>query len=147
MLCKLYTNEYLNALTDGTIAHNQGWSAQLLTPQDLRESKPGFQTLKMRCVVVACLLRKDCRRQCVAVGATPPFLKIHEETPMNWEQIQGNWMNIKGKVKERWGDLTDDDLDRIEGRRDQLVGLVQKQYGIAKELAEKEVKAWEKTLH
>lgn len=66
---------------------------------------------------------------------------------MNWDQIQGDWMAFKGKIKERWGDLTDDDLDRIEGRRDQLIGLVQKKYGIAKEMAEKEVKAWEKTLH
>ena len=66
---------------------------------------------------------------------------------MNWDQIQGDWMTFKGKIKERWGDLTDDDLERIEGRRDQLVGLVQKKYGIAKEMAEKEVKAWEKTLH
>lgn len=66
---------------------------------------------------------------------------------MNWDQIQGNWTTFKGKVKERWGDLTDDDLDRIEGRRDQLVGLVQKHYGIARDMAEKEVKAWERTLH
>jgi uncharacterized protein YjbJ (UPF0337 family) len=88
-----------------------------------------------------------CRRRSSA--GTDPFNvnPTREETPMNWDQIQGNWTTFKGKVKERWGDLTDDDLDRIEGRRDQLVGLVQKHYGIARDMAEKEVKAWERTLH
>ena len=70
-----------------------------------------------------------------------------EEIHMNWDQIKGDWRNMKGKVKERWGDITDDDLDRIEGQRDQLIGTVQKQYGIAKEQAEREVKAWEQSMH
>jgi uncharacterized protein YjbJ (UPF0337 family) len=54
---------------------------------------------------------------------------------------------MKGKVREKWGQLTDDDLDRIAGMRDQLVGRVQERYGIQKDIAEKQVKEWEKTLH
>ena len=45
---------------------------------------------------------------------------------MNWDQIKGNWMQVKGKVKEKWGQLTDDDLTSIAGRRDQLAGILQK---------------------
>ena len=63
---------------------------------------------------------------------------------MNWDIAEGNWKQLKGKVKEQWADLTDDDLTKIEGRRDQLVGRVQERYGIAKDEAEKQVKAWEK---
>jgi len=61
---------------------------------------------------------------------------------MNWEQVKGNWNEFKGEIKERWGRLTDDDLDVIEGRRDQLVGQLQKRYGIAKEEAEQEVEEY-----
>ncbi len=58
---------------------------------------------------------------------------------MNWEQIKGNWNQLKGQVKTRWGDLTDDDLAVIEGERDKLVGKVQERYGITKEEAERQV--------
>lgn len=64
---------------------------------------------------------------------------------MNWDQIKGNWNQAKGKVKETWGDLTDDDLTKIEGQRDQLVGRVQERYGVAKEEAERQVTDWERT--
>lgn len=63
---------------------------------------------------------------------------------MNKDQVSGNWKQFKGKVKEKWGDLTDDDLTYIEGKRDQLVGKIQERYGYKKEQAEKEVKEWEK---
>ncbi len=65
---------------------------------------------------------------------------------MNSDQIAGNWKQLKGKVKEQWGKLTDDDITVIEGKRDQLVGRVQERYGIAKEKAEEQVKAWEGSL-
>jgi uncharacterized protein YjbJ (UPF0337 family) len=55
---------------------------------------------------------------------------------MNWDQVEGKWKQYKGKFKEKWGRLTDDDLDVIEGRRQQLVGKIQEHYGIARELAE-----------
>jgi uncharacterized protein YjbJ (UPF0337 family) len=64
---------------------------------------------------------------------------------MNWEQIKGNWNQAKGKVKEKWGDLTDDDLAKIEGQRDQLVGRIQERYGLAKEQAERQVSEWERS--
>lgn len=58
---------------------------------------------------------------------------------MNTDQIQGSWKEISGKVQEKWGRLTNDDLDRIAGQKDQLVGAVQKEYGKSREAAEKEV--------
>lgn len=64
---------------------------------------------------------------------------------MNWDQIEGKWKQLKGSAKEKWGDLTDDDLDRVNGKREHLVGLVQEKYGHAKEKAETEVDAWLKS--
>ena len=58
---------------------------------------------------------------------------------MNWDQIEGNWKQIKGEAKARWGKLTNDDLDVAEGNREKLVGKLQERYGYAKEEAEKEV--------
>jgi uncharacterized protein YjbJ (UPF0337 family) len=63
---------------------------------------------------------------------------------MNWDQVGGQWKQIKGKAKVKWGKLTDDELDVIEGKRDQLVGKIQERYGIAKDKAEKEVDDWTK---
>jgi uncharacterized protein YjbJ (UPF0337 family) len=65
---------------------------------------------------------------------------------MNWDQIKGNWNQFKGRVKQQWGDLTDDDLTRIEGRRDELIGRLQERYGYEKERAEEEVRNWERNL-
>jgi len=65
---------------------------------------------------------------------------------MNWDQIAGNWKQVKGVVKERWGRLTDDDVDVIAGKRDILLGKIQEKHGIAREEAEKELKAFEDTL-
>jgi uncharacterized protein YjbJ (UPF0337 family) len=62
---------------------------------------------------------------------------------MNNDRIQGSWKQLKGKVKEQWGRLTDDDLGVIEGRRDQLLGRIQQRHGIAKDEAERQVKDWE----
>jgi len=58
---------------------------------------------------------------------------------MNWEQIRGNWDQAKGELKSRWGKLTDDDLTRIAGERDKLVGRIEELYGISKEEAERRV--------
>lgn len=62
---------------------------------------------------------------------------------MNKDIWEGNWNILKGKVKEKWGDLTDDELTEINGKRDQLIGSLQKKYGYAKDRAEKEVSDWE----
>ena len=63
---------------------------------------------------------------------------------MNEDRIKGNWKQFKGKVKEQWGKLTDDDMDVIAGKRDQLVGKIQERHGIARDDAEKQVSDWEK---
>lgn len=61
---------------------------------------------------------------------------------MNWDQMEGKWKQMKGAVKQKWGKLTDDDLDVIAGKQDQLIGKIQERYGITREAAEKEVNAW-----
>jgi len=58
---------------------------------------------------------------------------------MNEDQMKGEWTQLKGRIRERWGKLTDDDLDVIAGKREQLVGVLQKRYGTAKEDLEKQV--------
>ena len=65
---------------------------------------------------------------------------------MNWDQIAGNWKQVKGVVREKWGKLTDDDVDVIAGKRDILLGKIQERHGIAREEAEKQLKDWEATL-
>lgn len=65
---------------------------------------------------------------------------------MNMDQVQGNWKQFKGKAQERWGELTNDELDRAEGRREQLVGLVQARYGKARAEAERDVDDWYRRL-
>lgn len=64
---------------------------------------------------------------------------------MNENTTKGNWKQFKGKVKEQWGKLTDDDIDVIDGKRDQLVGKVQERFGIAQDEADNQVTDWEKT--
>jgi uncharacterized protein YjbJ (UPF0337 family) len=64
---------------------------------------------------------------------------------MNWDQVQGNWLQAKGKIKQQWAKLTDDDIGRINGKQEELLGLLQQRYGYAKEQAQKEVDNWVKT--
>lgn len=61
---------------------------------------------------------------------------------MNWDRIEGNWMEFKGKVKQQWGKLTDDDLDVVNGRREELEGVLQKRYGYARDQARQDVDRW-----
>jgi len=61
---------------------------------------------------------------------------------MNWDQIEGNWKQLKGKVKEKWNQLTDDDIEALEGKKERLLGKIQEKYGIAKEEAERELNSW-----
>jgi uncharacterized protein YjbJ (UPF0337 family) len=65
---------------------------------------------------------------------------------MNWDQIEGQWKQMKGKVKAKWGKLTDDDLTTISGHKDQLVGRIQERYGIQKDEAERQVQEWHDAL-
>ena len=64
---------------------------------------------------------------------------------MNKDTVEGNWKQLKGKVKEQWGKLTDDDFDVIAGKRDQLLGRIQERHGISRDAAEKQVSRWERT--
>ena len=64
---------------------------------------------------------------------------------MDWNRVEGNWKQVKGKVKEKWGSLTDDDLTAINGQRDHLEGKIQERYGIAKDQVRKDVDTWYKS--
>jgi len=61
---------------------------------------------------------------------------------MNWDQIQGQWQQLRGQAKSKWGKLTDDDVDNVAGKRDVLIGKIQVRYGVLKEEAEKQVDGW-----
>ena len=63
---------------------------------------------------------------------------------MNWDTVKGDWKQFAGKIKEKWGDLTDDDLAKINGQREQLEGKLQERYGLAKDEAKKQVDDWSK---
>ena len=65
---------------------------------------------------------------------------------MDWNRIEGNWKQFKGKITEQWGHLTDDDLDKIAGKREQLEGKIQERAGITKDAARKDVDDWLKKL-
>lgn len=62
---------------------------------------------------------------------------------MNKDIIAGNWKQLTGEIQHQWGKLTNDELDKIEGNRTKLVGLIQERYGVAKDEAEKQLRAWE----
>jgi uncharacterized protein YjbJ (UPF0337 family) len=66
---------------------------------------------------------------------------------MNWDQIEGQWKQIKGKVREKWGKLTDDDLQTIGGRKDQFIGKLQERYGMSRERAERDLEVWQRDFH
>ena len=61
---------------------------------------------------------------------------------MDWNRVEGNWKQIKGKIKEKWGHLTDDDLDKINGRREQLEGRIQERYGLQRDRVRRDVDDW-----
>jgi len=65
---------------------------------------------------------------------------------MNWDQIEGAWKQLRGRAKEQWGKLTDDDLDMISGKRDVLAGKLQQRYGIAREEADRQIRSWSDTV-
>lgn len=65
---------------------------------------------------------------------------------MNWDQIEGKWKEMKGKARTSWGDLTDDELDQVGGRKDELVGKIQQRYGLEREEAERQVDDWANKL-
>jgi uncharacterized protein YjbJ (UPF0337 family) len=65
---------------------------------------------------------------------------------MNWDRVEGTWKEYRGKAKQKWGELTDDELDQINGKREELEGQIQRRYGYAKDRARTEVDDWLKSL-
>ena len=63
---------------------------------------------------------------------------------MNSDTFEGNWKQFKGKMREKWGKLTDDDWDTVAGKKDQLIGKLQERYGYSRDQAEKDYSDWEK---
>jgi len=61
---------------------------------------------------------------------------------MNWDRIEGNWKQFRGKAQQQWGKLTDDDMDYVEGRRDELAGKIQERYGIERDEADRQIDDW-----
>jgi uncharacterized protein YjbJ (UPF0337 family) len=66
---------------------------------------------------------------------------------MNWDRVEGNWKAFKGQVQQKWGKLTNDDLDVIEGKRTELSGRLQQRYGVAKDEAERQIDTWLKGVN
>jgi uncharacterized protein YjbJ (UPF0337 family) len=62
---------------------------------------------------------------------------------VNKDTLEGNWKQLKGKAKEKWGKLTDDELDQIKGHRGQLSGKIQERYGKTREVADREIDEWQ----
>ncbi len=58
---------------------------------------------------------------------------------MNWDTVEGRWKELKGKARQRWGKISDDEMDRIGGKRDELEGAIQRAYGRSRDEAKKEV--------
>ncbi len=65
---------------------------------------------------------------------------------MDWDRIKGSWKQYQGRAREKWGELTDDELSRVNGQRDQLEGLIQQRYGKAKDEVRRDVDNWLNTL-
>lgn len=65
---------------------------------------------------------------------------------MNWDRIEGNWKQMVGQARQRWGKLTDDDLDVVSGKREELIGRIQERYGMNRDEAEREVEDWSRKL-
>jgi uncharacterized protein YjbJ (UPF0337 family) len=75
------------------------------------------------------------------------ILLIARSKRMDWNRVEGNWKQTTGKIKEKWGKLTDDDLTQINGKREQLEGRIQERYGIARDQVRKDVDTWLNSLN
>ena len=65
---------------------------------------------------------------------------------MNWNTVEGNWKQMVGRAREQWGDLTDDELQQVQGNRERLSGLLQERYGVAQDEAERRIDQWAEGL-
>lgn len=111
-----------------------------ISPSSFQSSQP--LPPAARCLVTRPVLERDV----IATGtARVSTCNGREETAMNEQLLKGRWNEVKGKVKEKWGRLTNDELDQIDGNTDQLIGALQQRYGLAQEEARKELNAWMKS--
>ncbi len=108
--------------------------------QDLRATAP---TAAVFPNIIIAAVRNFMTRQSSTVVGNVANESANEGNTMNWDMIKGDWMQFRGEVKEQWGRLTDDNLDRIAGVRDRLSGKIQETYGVTKEQVELQVKAFE----
>ena len=65
---------------------------------------------------------------------------------MNWDSIEGSWKQLQSRVRQQWGKLTDDEIDKIAGKREQLAGHIQKAYGVSKDEAERQIEQFQSSL-
>lgn len=79
-------------------------------------------------------------------ASLPKSATIHKEKQMDWEQVESKWKQLISSAKENWSKLTDDDLHKISGKREQLAGKIQEIYGVTRREAEKQVWDWGKTV-
>jgi uncharacterized protein YjbJ (UPF0337 family) len=101
---------------------------------------------------VVCAFLRLCRIRRAGTATLSQALVVQETLEsgglcMNWDRIEGNWMELKGKVHQQWGKLTNDDLETIHGKRIELAGRLQRRYGVAKDEAERQIDNWLKTMH
>jgi len=73
--------------------------------------------------------------------------RTERSSTMNWDQVEGKWKQFKGVARQKWGKLTDDDLDVVNGKQEELVGKLQERYGYTKEQAEKNIQEWTNSLN
>jgi uncharacterized protein YjbJ (UPF0337 family) len=73
--------------------------------------------------------------------------RLQRSDQMNWDRIEGNWKEFKGKAQKQWGKLTNDDLEVVKGKRTELAGRLQQRYGYGKDQADREIDAWLKDVH
>jgi uncharacterized protein YjbJ (UPF0337 family) len=78
----------------------------------------------------------------MSAGENAAPATMARETMMTWDQIEGNWLHFKGKLMHNWAKLTDEDITRINGRREELAARLQERYGFARSEAEREIGAW-----
>jgi uncharacterized protein YjbJ (UPF0337 family) len=94
----------------------------------------------------SCLELFTARRRLCPAAVYATYNSQLVEMTMDWNRVEGNWKQTKGKIKEKWGQLTDDDLQQVNGKRDQLEGKIQERYGIAKDRARQDIDDWLKTM-
>jgi uncharacterized protein YjbJ (UPF0337 family) len=94
---------------------------------------------------------QDALRAGTSSGAAgcPDIINIPDNwsETMNWDRVEGNWKEFKGKAQQKWGKLTNDDLDVIEGKRTELAGRLQQHYGVAQDEAERQIDTWLKSVN